>query len=268
MRRLPRRGRRGRARSGRPAPPTSHRTARSPPQDSTARTRPRARRAWCPPRRRVRRAASAACSAGARRGASTARANRPSPAPPRYLPESAPPASTADATTLTPHPSSAATVASSSTGSRDTRLYGSWAAHGAATPRSCAERARVAHERRRPVEDAPRARLARGDERADGVDEIGERETVGWWRAVDEIEVVEAHPRERRVELGGGTLVGPELEPELVRDDGVVAPPTRLPEQLPEQHLGVPGRDRRGAGAVVVARVVEEVDAALRGRRA
>src|SRR5205807_10330214 len=34
---------------------------------------------------------------------------------------------------------------------------------------------------------------------------------------------------------------------------------------LSEIHLGVPGRDRRVAGLVVVARVVEEVDAGLAG---
>ncbi len=84
----------------------------------------------------------------ASRGASTARANRPSPVPARYFPESAPPASTADATTLTSQPSSAATISSSSTGNRDTRLYGSCAAQGAATPRLVRQRARVVQERR------------------------------------------------------------------------------------------------------------------------
>src|SRR4029077_7439056 len=63
--------------------------------------------------------------------------------------------------------------------------------------------------------------------------------------------------------LLGRRLVRPELPPELVRDDHLVAPPARGQEQLAEYHLGVPGREGRVPGLVVVARVVQEVDAGL-----
>src|SRR5690348_9900121 len=63
--------------------------------------------------------------------------------------------------------------------------------------------------------------------------------------------------------LLGWRLVRPELPPELVGHDRLVAAPARGAEQLAEDHLRVPGRQRRVPGLVVVARVVEEVDACL-----
>ena len=84
---------------------------------------------------------------------------------------------------------------------------------------------------------------------------------------VDDVDVVEAHAPERPVELLSGALLGPELPPELVAHDRVVAPPPRGAEDLTEEHLGVAGRDRRPSALVVVASVVEEVDAASRAAR-
>src|SRR5262249_35806766 len=79
-------------------------------------------------------------------------------------------------------------------------------------------------------------------------------------------DVVEAHARERAVELLRSRLLGPELPPELVCDADLVAIPAGRAEQLAEQHLGVTARDRRRARLVVVARVVEEVDSRLARR--
>jgi hypothetical protein len=78
---------------------------------------------------------------------------------------------------------------------------------------------------------------------------------------VDHVDVIELHSPEGAVEFGGGILVRPVLPPQLVGDHHRVALPAGGTEQLAEDDLGVAGRNRCGACLVVVAGVVEEVDA-------
>ena len=78
--------------------------------------------------------------------------------------------------------------------------------------------------------------------------------------------MVETHPLQGRVQLGGGVLLGPELPPQLVGHDRFVAAYPRTAEQLAEHHFGVSGPDGSRARLVVVAGIIEEVDALLAGR--
>ena len=57
------------------------------------------------------------------------------------------------------------------------------------------------------------------------------------------------------------SLLRPELPPQLVAHDRLVALPSRGAEELAEEDLGVASRDRSRAGLVVVPRIVEESDA-------
>ena len=109
------------------------------------------------------------------------------------------------------------------------------------------------HARARPDDTSP----------ATCSDELGDRQSFGWLHRVDQIDVIEAHPPERALELAGRVLLGPELPPQLVGHDDLVAHPTRSSEQLAEDDLGVAGRDRGLAGLVVVPSIVEEGDARL-----
>ena len=78
--------------------------------------------------------------------------------------------------------------------------------------------------------------------------------------------MVQAHSTERRVDLPCCALLGPELPPELVGDDDLLALPTGRAEELAEDDLRVAGGNRRLTGLVVVACVVQEVDAGLARR--
>ena len=74
----------------------------------------------------------------------------------------------------------------------------------------------------------PHARAFPADEQpGDQSTSLGGAETSGGGDRVDQVDVVEAHPPERAVELAAATLLGPELPPELVGDDDLVAPPAR-----------------------------------------
>jgi hypothetical protein len=119
----------------------------------------------------------------------------------------------------------------------------------------------------RPVENSPSAHLPRCDQLIDGPDYLLNGQPVGRSLRVDEVEMFESHSLERSVELLRGRLLGPELPPELVRDDDLVALPAGGAKQLSEHDLGVPGPNWRRARLVVVARVVEKIDAVLACRR-
>jgi hypothetical protein len=117
----------------------------------------------------------------------------------------------------------------------------------------------------RPHPGAPRARPSALDQTGDLADDLGHVERRRRGDGVDQIDVVEPHPTQRAVELGGGVLRWPVLPPQFVGHGHFVTRPSRGPEQFAEHHLGVAGRDRRLAGLVVVAGVVEEVDAGVAG---
>ena len=109
----------------------------------------------------------------------------------------------------------------------------------------------------------PRRGPSRLDQTADRADDLLDRRTLRRCPRVQDIDVVEAHPTERRVHLGRRGLLRPKLPPKLVRNDHLVALPAGGPEQLAEDDLGVACPDRRRPRLVVVARVVEKRDAAL-----
>ena len=118
-----------------------------------------------------------------------------------------------------------------------------------------------------PVVDAPGAGLTGRDQLPDSTDDLLDGRCRAARARVDEIEMVEAHPLKRCVDLLGGGLIGPELPPELVRDHDVLALPAGRAEELAEDHLGVARPDRRFPRFVVVPGVVQEVDSVLRAAR-
>ena len=215
---------------------------------------------------RTRRPSSRPPRSGDRRaGVAAAAARRAS-----YLPVSTPPASTNDATTAAPEALERG---------RHRRVLHPVAAHQAvrqlgrarlaSTPELGAASDRLAAAASAGQLTMPQARaLPDATRPAWPATRSANDEPVGRRVGVDHVDVVEAHSAERCVELGGRVLLGPELPPQLVGHDDVVAVPAGRTEQLAEQDLGVAGGDRRGAGFVVVAGVVEEGDARARGRRA
>ena len=114
-----------------------------------------------------------------------------------------------------------------------------------------------------PVADTPRPRSARGDKARHLGDEVCNRQAVGRLHRVDQVDVVEAHPAQRSLELFSGALLRPELPPQLVGDHHAVAFPARVAKQLAEHDFAPSRRDRCVAGLVVVPGVVEERDAGV-----
>jgi hypothetical protein len=107
---------------------------------------------------------------------------------------------------------------------------------------------------------------SRGHQATNLFDDRGDGQLVRRPDGVDQIDMVETHASQRAVQFGRGVLVGPMLPPQLVRHDDLVALPTSGAEELTEHDLGVAGRNRCGAGLIVVAGVIEKVDAGIPGR--
>src|SRR5918993_1774108 len=117
----------------------------------------------------------------------------------------------------------------------------------------------------RPHPRAPRPSPPGLDQPRHLVDQQLHREPFGRMDGVDQVDVVEPHARERCAELVLCRLLRPELPPQLVRDDHLVALPSGGAEQLAEHDLGVAGRNRCPPGLVVVTRVVEHRDPSFAG---
>ena len=189
---------------------------------------------------------------------------RPVP-PSRYLPVSVPPASTKAATRPTPP---ASRVRRASPGRWPGRAGPGCTPSG---PRRAAGhpsgRRRRGPRRSGPptTSPCPSARPTRGEEAGDLADHVGDGQVRRRRDGVDQIDVVEAHPPQRAVELGGRVCSGQCSHHSLLATVTSSRLPTGGAEQLAEDDLGVPGRDRRGTRLVVVAGVVEEVDAGLAG---
>ena len=85
-----------------------------------------------------------------------------------------------------------------------------------------------------PVHDPPCARLAGLDQPGYGSHHLRHRQAVGRRVGVDQVDLVESHAAERAVQLLSGALPRPELPPELVRDDGLVALPAASRNSSPK----------------------------------
>ena len=102
-----------------------------------------------------------------------------------------------------------------------------------------------------------------GEHRGDLLDGHRDRDRVRQGGGVQEVQAIKAHALERPLQLRHRVLLGPELPPQLVGDRDRVAVGADGAKQLAEQDLGVAGGQRGVPGLVVVAGVVEEIDAGL-----
>ena len=203
---------------------------------SARRSRRRRRRA----RARGRRAAPRGGRPRRRRGRRSRRGRRPA-----YFPVSAPPASTHDATTLAPDAAERLRHRRRprpATGAPGCRATAPRTEAGRPAPRRCG----------RPPRAAPRASSARPHARSlpaaisaptDATISSTGSPPAAAWQYTRSTWSSPMRPSER-VELRGGGLLRPELPPQLVGDDDLVARPAGRAEQLAEHDLRPARRDR------------------------